>query len=104
MLDSERWSRLAFLWTDEERDHLTLLWNRLDGAVVVRVLFLIGDDLIIYQGWPDATEGLRALREYKTLVTFSNIPLRTQVDMVRRPSYICRYKNLNISTSQDMQV
>ena len=82
MLNSERWSCLACLWTDEERDDLTFVWHRLDGAVLTFVYLLVAI-LTNCPGWPDAEEGLRILRQDKTLVTLSNIPLRTQLDMVR---------------------
>jgi len=82
MLNSERWSCLACLWTDKERDDLTFVWHHLDGAVLTFVYLLVAI-LTNCQGWPDAGEGLRILRQDKTLVTLSNIPLRTQLDMVR---------------------
>ncbi|OCH88819.1 haloacid dehalogenase [Obba rivulosa] len=64
MLASERWQHLARLWADEERRELVLIWHRLDG-------------------WPDASEGLYALKNKAIIGTLSNGNVRLLVDMAK---------------------
>lgn len=43
----------------------------------------ITQDISRLEGWPDAKDGLNAIRKTKTIVSLSNINLRDQIDMVR---------------------
>ncbi|KAJ7241399.1 HAD-like domain-containing protein [Mycena rebaudengoi] len=51
-------------WTPAIREKLAEVWERC-------------------QAWPDAQEGLKAMKEIKTVATLSNWPLRTQTQMSR---------------------
>lgn len=64
MLESPRWSFLASRCTDEKRRDLNLVWHHL-------------------RGWPDATEGLYALKKQMLIATLSNGNVRLLVDMAK---------------------
>ncbi|GBE78747.1 haloacid dehalogenase [Sparassis latifolia] len=64
MLDSPRWKHLASRWNDDERQELVLMWHRLHG-------------------WPDATEGLYALKKKVIIGALSNGNIRLLVDMAK---------------------
>lgn len=64
MLETPEWESLRSSWSEEERRHLNLVWHRLHG-------------------WPDATEGLRALKRKYIIGTLSNGNVRLLVDMAK---------------------
>ncbi|EPQ61334.1 haloacid dehalogenase [Gloeophyllum trabeum ATCC 11539] len=64
MLGSPKWAHLGKLWDEDKRAELTLLWHKLDG-------------------WPDATEGLYALKKRFIIATLSNGNVRLLVDMAK---------------------
>ncbi|KAJ7111165.1 HAD-like domain-containing protein [Mycena crocata] len=55
---------LAVRWTPSVRNQLVEVWDRT-------------------QAWPDTAEGLKAMKQIKTVATLSNLPLRTQTQMSR---------------------
>ncbi|EMD41274.1 hypothetical protein CERSUDRAFT_109865 [Gelatoporia subvermispora B] len=64
MLASEKWKHLAALWDDKKRHELVHIWHRLNG-------------------WPDASEGLHALKKKAIIGTLSNGNVRLLVDMAK---------------------
>ncbi|KAH7923364.1 haloacid dehalogenase [Leucogyrophana mollusca] len=65
MLDSPRWSRLAPVWNEKDRQDLTMIWHNLDA----------------YPG--DTLEGLAKLKENAIIVTLSNGNFRLLLDMAK---------------------
>ncbi|KAH7908286.1 HAD-like domain-containing protein [Hygrophoropsis aurantiaca] len=64
MLQSPRWSHLASIWGETDRNNLTMIWHHLDG--VYHVL-----------------EALTELRKHKVVVTLSNGNFRLLLDMAK---------------------
>ncbi|KAF6752015.1 HAD-like domain-containing protein [Ephemerocybe angulata] len=64
MLASPEWSSIAPLWSEEELQELNLVWHRLGG-------------------WPDSSEGLRALKKNYIIATLSNGNVKLLVDMAK---------------------
>ncbi|TFK32194.1 haloacid dehalogenase [Crucibulum laeve] len=64
MLNSEAWSTIGSIWSEETRNGLSMVWHRLDG-------------------WPDATPGLYALKKHTIIATLSNGNVRLLVDMAK---------------------
>ncbi|KAM5536350.1 hypothetical protein V8D89_009948 [Ganoderma adspersum] len=64
MLESPRWTHLAPLWGNTEREELVQFWHRLDG-------------------WPDSTTGLYAMKRKAIIGTLSNGNVRLLVDMAK---------------------
>ncbi|KIK94137.1 hypothetical protein PAXRUDRAFT_33697 [Paxillus rubicundulus Ve08.2h10] len=64
MLASPRWSHLASIRGDSERDHLVKIWHNLDT-------------------YTDSVPGLAALKQYGVVVTLSNGSYRLLLDMAK---------------------
>ncbi|KAF8836564.1 haloacid dehalogenase [Paxillus ammoniavirescens] len=64
MLASPRWSHLAPVWGDSERDNLVKIWHDLDA-------------------YTDSVPGLAALKQYGVVVTLSNGSYRLLLDMAK---------------------
>lgn len=64
MLASEQWSHIGQCWDKDARDKLNMVWHRLHG-------------------WPDATEGLYALKKDYIIAALSNGNARLLVDMAK---------------------
>ncbi|TFK33727.1 haloacid dehalogenase [Crucibulum laeve] len=64
MLNSEYWSNIGSIWSEETRNDLNMVWHRLDG-------------------WPDATSGLYALKKHTIVASLSNGNVRLLVDMAK---------------------
>ncbi|KAJ7240375.1 haloacid dehalogenase [Mycena haematopus] len=61
---SKESKQLAARWTPTVRNQLVEIWDR-------------------SQAWPDSKDGLKAMKTIKTVVTLSNLPLRTQTQLSR---------------------
>jgi 2-haloalkanoic acid dehalogenase type II len=64
LLKSPEWSHLGALWDEPTRQHLNLVWHRLNG-------------------WPDTVKGLHALKRQVIIATLSNGNVRLLVDMAK---------------------
>ncbi|KAH8091352.1 haloacid dehalogenase [Cristinia sonorae] len=64
MLETPRWRHLSSHWDDKKREELARFWHNLDG-------------------WPDATEGLYALKRHFIIGTLSNGSARLLIDMAK---------------------
>ncbi|KAJ7143802.1 haloacid dehalogenase [Mycena epipterygia] len=64
MLQSSEWKHFGALLNEEEREILTTSWHRLHG-------------------WPDASEGLYALKKQKIVAALSNGNVKLLVDMAK---------------------
>jgi len=64
MLGSDEWSHLGALWDGSTREALNLVWHRL-------------------KGWPDAVQGLLALKKQYIIAALSNGNVRLLVDMAK---------------------
>ncbi|KAF8961184.1 haloacid dehalogenase [Flammula alnicola] len=64
LLSSSEWSHIGPLWDEKTRQHLNLVWHRLNG-------------------WPDAVEGLHALKKQAIIATLSNGNVRLLIDMAK---------------------
>ena len=78
MLESQRWSHLAPVLDEKERAHLNLVWHRLKGK---GILTIENGVLNRFEGWPDATMGLYALKKHVIIASLSNGNMRLLVDM-----------------------
>ncbi|KAH7908282.1 HAD-like domain-containing protein [Hygrophoropsis aurantiaca] len=68
MLESPRWSRLAAVWSQQDRNDLVMTWHNLDP----------------YPG--DTLEGLAELKKHTIIATLSNGNLRLLLDMAKNAS------------------
>jgi len=64
MLSSAEWSHIAPIFTESKRQHMTLAWHLLSG-------------------WPDATQGIYALKKQKIVVALSNGSTRLLIDLAK---------------------
>ncbi|KAF4619239.1 hypothetical protein D9613_004703 [Agrocybe pediades] len=64
MLNSSAWAHVGRAWDDNMREEVNLVWHRL-------------------KGWPDAVEGLHAVKKLKIIATLSNGNVKLLVDMAR---------------------
>ncbi|TBU25651.1 haloacid dehalogenase [Dichomitus squalens] len=64
LLESPRWSHLAFVWDDAQRQEMVQMWHKLDG-------------------WPDSSSGLYAMKKKAIIGTLSNGNVRLLVDMAK---------------------
>ncbi|KAF9458551.1 haloacid dehalogenase [Collybia nuda] len=81
MLNSQRWSHLGKVWDEEERQNLNKVWHHLNGSPFPEIGPQSHPNM--YSGWPDATEGLYALKKQKLIATLSNGNVRLLVDMAK---------------------
>lgn len=79
LLKSPEWSHIGHVWDKKTREKVNLVWHRLNGTLSQQSAHNSNTSLL---GWPDATEGLHALKKHKLIATLSNGNVRLLVDMV----------------------
>jgi hypothetical protein len=78
-------AEFATRWKPTVRNQLVEVWERAKGmsaalysVITFRIL------IFLLSAWPDAKDGLQAMKNIKTMATLSNLSLRTQTQMVMR--------------------
>lgn len=83
MLTTPRWSHLAEVWEESDRENLTMIWHNLDGKDLQesRETNLTNHPLmsIAYQ---DTIPGLTELKRHVNILTLSNGNFRLLLDLV----------------------
>ncbi|KAF9479218.1 haloacid dehalogenase [Pholiota conissans] len=64
LLSEQEWAHLGSAWDEKTRQHLNLVWHRLNA-------------------WPDSVEGLQALKKHAIIATLSNGNVRLLIDMAK---------------------
>jgi hypothetical protein len=83
MLTTPRWSHMAEVWGESDREDLTMIWHNLDGTYLQESPETnLANHPLMSIAYQDTIPGLTELKRHVNILTLSNGNFRLLLDLV----------------------